>query len=350
VLKTINKMLKIGINGFGRIGRAIFRVNNKQKAFEIVAINDVNQDNNNLAYMLKYDSTYGILNEDIKADDGNILLNGNKIKVYHKDRIDQVPWEEKDVDIVVDSSGVEDNVLRARRLIDKNIRCVVTHAPNEREVDKAIIVGVNEDTLTKDDYIISNSICDANAFSPVMNVLNKNFEIDHGFLTTLHPWLSYQHLLDGPSKSYAYPGEIHDHYVLGRASPFSLIPKPTSCIDASCKILDFLKGKFLSLSFRVPTAIVSTADISVKLNKKVTKEEIVNLFKKEQENQKFKIFYNNTEPLVSTDFVGSDYSAIIDHRWTMVNESNYLKMILWYDNEWGYSSRAVDLIKEIEKL
>jgi glyceraldehyde 3-phosphate dehydrogenase len=211
-------------------------------------------------------------------------------------------------------------------------------------------MGVNENKITQKDFIISSSICDANSFSPTMNVLNREFGVDHGFLTTLHPWLNYQNLLDGPSTSFAYPSETYHNYVLGRASPPSLIPKPTSCIPATCKVLPELKGKFLSLSYRIPTAIVSSADVSVKLKTKITKDAIIDIFNEEAKKQKYNIFYNNHEPLVSTDFTASDFSAIIDHRWTMVNNSNYLKLILWYDNEWGYSSRVVDMIAYISEM
>ena len=201
--------------------------------------------------------------------------------------------------------------------------------------------------LDQDSFLISSSICDASAVAPVLNVLNKKYGIEHGFLTTLHPWLSYQNLLDGPSRSFAYPGTIIDNFTLGRASLNAIIPKTTSAIRASGKVLEYLNDKFQSLSFRVPTSIVSTADISVKIEHHVNKEEIINLFKKEEEEQNLKIYKNNFDPLISTDFVKSEYSAIIDHRWTDINESSYLKLVLWYDNEWGYSSRVVDLVKEL---
>ncbi len=172
----------------------------------------------------------------------------------------------------------------------------------------------------------------------------KKYGIDHGFVTTLHPWLQYQNLLDGPSISWSMPGYLDPHYALGRASTFSLMPKPTTTVTAVCKVLKFLKNKFYSFSYRVPTATVTSCDISMKLNKKVTVEDIINLFKGEAKKQKLKIFYNNFDPLVSIDFKGSEYSAIIDHRWTAVNNGDYLKLILWYDNEWGYSCRVVDLV------
>jgi len=343
-------MLKVGINGFGRIGKAVFRVNHKKKIFDVVAINDINEDNNNLAYMLSYDSIYGRFDGQVSADESGIIVENKKIKVYHSSNIDAVPWENEGIDVVIDASGISENVLRARNLAKRGIKCIVTHSPDEDKVDKTIIMGVNEYTLSRNDFIISSSICDAIAFSPTINTLNEHFGVDHGYLTTLHPWLSYQNLLDGPSKSYASPGKTYHHYVLGRGSTISLIPKPTSCITASCKVLDFLKGRFLSLSFRVPTGIVSSADVSVKLNKRTTAEEIIELFKKKEAEQKLKIFYNNFEPLVSVDFTKSEYSAVIDHRWTKVNDSNYIKMILWYDNEWGYSNRVVDLVKHLETL
>ncbi len=343
-------MLKVGINGFGRIGRAISRINLKSNLFELVAINDINPDNKNLAYMLKYDTTYGTLEKDVDSTDESIIIDGKKIAVYHEKRIEDVDWNKQEIDILIDSSGVYENLINASKLKKQGIKhCIVTNAPNPRNYDKAIVFGVNEDELEKDHFVISSSICDAIAFSPTIHLLQNKFGIDHGFLTTLHPWLSYQNVLDGPCESVSYPGEIHYHYALGRACLPSLIPKPTSCIDASCKVLDYLDKKFMSFSFRVPTAVVSTADISVCLNKSTTVEEVKDLFEKAQKNQKWKVFDNNLEPLVSSDFKASGYSAVIDHRWTMVNNSNYLKLVLWYDNEWGYSSRVVDVVKLIEK-
>ena len=231
-------------------------------------------------------------------------------------------------------------------LKDKGIiHQIVTNTPDSENIDKYVILGVNEKNVFEDsNFLISSGICDANAVAPVLNILNTEYEIEHGFLTTLHPWLSYQNLLDGPSRSFAYPGTIIENFALGRSSINAMIPKTTSAIRASEKVLKYLENKFQSLSFRVPTAIVSTADISVKLKKNTTKDEIVELFNNMVLNQKLNIIKNNYEPLVSTDFIGSEYSAIIDQRWTQFNDSNYLKLILWYDNEWAYGSRVVDLV------
>ena len=336
----------VGINGFGRIGRAIFRILMQKKCFDAIVINDINPDNKNLAYQLKYDSLYGKLDYDITADDEGITVNGKKVYVYHEKKIDEVPWEKHDVKRVICSSGVFDNVVRSRNLKEKGIKqSIITHSPDEKVLDKSIIMGVNEEELdVKKDMVISSSICDAIAFAPVAKALHNSYGIDHGFVTTLHPWLQYQNLLDGPSPSWSMPGHIFSHYTLGRASTLSLLPKPTTTVMAASKVLKFLEGKFYSFSYRIPTAAVCSSDVSVKLNKKVTKEEVINLFKEEERKQKFKIFYNNFEPLVSIDFKGMEHSVIVDQRWTAVNDGNYLKLILWYDNEWGYSSRVVDLV------
>jgi glyceraldehyde 3-phosphate dehydrogenase len=343
-------MLRVGINGFGRIGRAIFRINMIKKNFEVVAINDSNPSNENLAYMLKYDSTYGRLNQEISATETGMYVEElGEIPIHHDNVIDSCPWDRHGVDIVIDSSGVYENLMQSDTLRQKGIKHqVITHAPEK--IGKPIILEVNEHEFNKEeDFYVSSSICDANAFAPVMHLLETNYGIDHGFLTTLHPWLSYQNLLDGPCRSFAYPGHIHENFTLGRNSINALIPKTTSCVKASALVLPYLEGKFQSLSYRVPTSIVSSADISVKLKKKTNKEEVIELFRKKEKEQKFSVFHNNFEPLISTDFVASEYTAIIDQRWTEINDANYLKLILWYDNEWGYSSRVVDIVKFIEQ-
>ncbi|UCG69321.1 MAG: aldehyde dehydrogenase [Thermoplasmata archaeon] len=341
-----NKGLRVGINGFGRIGRSFFRINLKNDYFDIVAVNDVNPDNRNIAYLLKYDSTYGRLGNSISAVGGCLNVDRKKIKLFHKADIDQAPWQDVGVDVVIDSSGVHKNLLNALKLKEIGVKyCIVTNSPKEEEVDKIIIMGVNENTLDKkEDFLISSSICDANAFCPIANILEREFGISHGFLTTLHPWLGYQNLLDGPSISYATPGEIYDYYALGRSSTVSLIPKTTSAVSASCKVLKQLEGKFLCMSFRVPTQIVGSGDMSVKLNKDTNTDAIKELFIEEEKKQSLKIFCNHDDGLVSSDFIASDYSCNIDHRWIMVNDRNYLKIVFWYDNEWGYSSRVVDLV------
>ena len=343
--------IRVGINGFGRIGRAIFRNNLEKDFFDVVCINDVNPDINNVAYLLKFDTTYGKLSNKVSVTGNSLVVGNNKIPILSKKDIREIPWDTYDVDIIIDSSGVESNLKNARSLNQSNVKkYICTNSPAIKKIDKTIVMGVNEDSIDFDnDFIIASSICDANAFVPVVNVLDREFGIDHGFLTTLHPWLGYQNLLDGPSASYSSPGEIHDHYALGRSSFGTIIPKTTSAVDAANKVLDSINGKFLSFSFRVPTMIVGSADASIKLKNDTSAQEIKALFLEEQKKQTYKVFYNNNKNLISSDFIKSEFSAIVDHRWLMVNNKNYLKIVLWYDNEWGYSARVVDLIRFIGK-
>jgi len=338
--------LKVGINGFGRIGRAILRNNLEKKYFDIVHINDINPDINNLAYLIKFDSTYGKLLNKVKAKKGKLIIDGNEIVITHEKSISDIDWTSASVDIVIDSSGVDINLNNASKLKNQGLKkYICTNSPAKEKVDKTIIMGVNEKTINLDnDFKIAASICDANAFVPVTNLLENAYGIEHGFLTTLHPWLGYQNLLDGPSVSYSSPGEIHDHYALGRSSFGTLIPKTTSAINASCKVLESLNGKFLSFSYRVPTMIVGSGDASIKLKKKTSTTEVMELFNQAQRDQKYAIFHNNTKNLISSDFIGSDYSVVVDHRWLHVNEDNYIKVVMWYDNEWGYSARVMDLV------
>ncbi len=344
--------LKVGINGIGRIGRAILRIILQRDDISVVAINDINPDIENIAYLLKYDSTYGRLAQNVTTEKDHLLIGQeNRIRVFHQDQIDNVSWKETGADIVIDASGVRKNLLLAPNLKKQGVdRVIVTNSPAVEDIDTTLILGVNHETFDpKKHFVISSSICDANAFAPVARILDENFGIEHGFLTTLHPWLNYQNLLDGPSISYATPGQVHDYYALGRGSTDSLIPKTTSAVSASLKVLDHLKGKFLSMSYRIPTMIVSSADMSVCLRKKTTPEEVKQVFLDYEKNQKWKTIYNNQEALVSIDFRGNEYSAIIDHRWIMMNDQNYLKMIWWYDNEWGYSYSVVELLDYINQ-
>ncbi len=340
-----------GINGFGRIGRAIFRKNLEGRNFRVPIINDTNPDNNNLAYQLKYDSIYGTLPGKIIGNDKGIMIDGRQYRVFHEKKISDVPWGGEDLEIVVDSSGVRDNVVCSRDLEKQNIKyTIITHSPEEALLDRSVIMGVNENEINfKRDKIISSSICDAIAFAPVVKKLNEFYDVEHGFLTTIHPWLQYQHLLDGSPISWSKPGQIYDGYEVGRASTFSLLPKPTTCVDATCKVLKSLEGKIECFSYRVPTPVVSSANINLKLGKTPSREEIVSLFEELEKSQKLKIISNNFEPLVSIDFKGDEHSAIVDHRWTTINKFGYVRLVLWYDNEQGYSSRVLDLVDHLSK-
>ena len=336
-------MINIGINGLGRIGRVLLRQILTSNKLKVVAINDINPDPNNIAYLVKYDSTYGRLKANIKFKKDNIYINKHKIKLFNKDAIDKVEWKKFKVDCLIDSSGVKKNLILSRKLKKKLKNIIVTNSPGSKYVDKTMIYGFNDDSFNRsEDFLISSSICDATALAPVLKIINNLYEIKKGFVTTLHPWLGYQNLLDGPSKSYAVPGEIIDNYALGRASPNVLIPKNTSAIKATYEVLPNLKDKFLANSFRIPTSIVSSADVVLELEKQPNKEKLIKYIY----NYKPKIISLNKEALVSSDFIKTEYSAFLDLRFLNILD-NYLKFTLWYDNEWGYASKVIDLIKKI---
>ena len=335
--------MRVALIGFGRIGRAIFRINHARRRFDIVAINDINPDINNIAYLAKYDSTYGRFAEPVSVDGDDLVVNGTRSRVFHHADMRQLPWDDLGVDMVIDASGVHDNVLAAHDLVRGSIRkVVITHAPDE--VDHTIVLGANEDTYDPAvHHVVSSSICDTVAVAPVLRKIDDTFGLDSGFLTTLHPWLAYQNLLDGPSVSWAQPGTIYSHYAIGRSSPGTLIPKPTSAIDATSRVLPQIAARMQCMSFRVPTQTVGAANLCLNLKSAATVADIATLFDAAERAQSWPLIHNNREPLVSVDFAGTEYSAVVDHRWTAVFGPRQVYLVIWYDNEWGYSSRVVDV-------
>ncbi len=336
--------MNVAINGFGRIGRVIHRIIRQRNDINLIAINDINPDIANLAYLANYDSTYGPLEKKFRTEGNNLVNDHGLLKVFSENKISDVPWEDLGIDVLIDASGISKNLEDALNLKGKIKHVVFTNSPDESSVDKTIIFGVNHQKINRDeDFLISSSICDATAFAPLAKLIDDNFGIQHGFLTTLHPWLGYQNLLDGPSKSYSAPGEIYDEYALGRSSLMNLIPKNTSAISATYKVLPELKDKFMAVSYRVPTMIVSSADSTLIVKEPVAKKDLIALLlMSERENPN--IITNNTEALVSSDFTGNSSSVIVDHRF-IKSQENFIKLLTWYDNEWGYSSRVVDLVE-----
>ena len=338
--------MNIGINGFGRIGRAIFRMNHIDPQFKIVLINDIDPNIENHAYLLKYDTHYGKFNGTVNSDSTNkhIIVNGENIYFEDKEEIDEVAWEKHGVDIIIDSSGIYKNVLNGKKLVDsgrvKNI--VVTHSPKDG-VDNTIIFGVNENTYDKSQGIVSTSICDSNASGPVLHELENKFGVSHGFITTLHPWLSYQNLVDGSLSSVSSPGHFWEDFALGRASTESLIPKSTTLVKALSKVIPETAEKLDAISYRVPTGIVSSSDLTITLKNKVTAKEVNELF----ENYQNEFIGYQEDQAVSIDFKGIRESCFVDGRWTRVVNGDTVKLVLWYDNEWGYSHRVYDMVKLI---
>lgn len=341
--------MRVLINGLGRIGRAIVRINLENGYFELVAINDINPDNKNIAYLLKYDCTYGRLKNSIEDDAENIYIDGQKIRVSHESEINDVDL--RDIDIVIEASGVQKNIDQVERLAEASTvkRFIITNVNSKKS--KNIIFGVNEEELKDaNNKIISSSICDAISLGPIYNIITKKFKVESGFLVTLHPWLSYQNLLDGPAKSWSQPGDVFSHYALGRASTDALIPKSTSAIRALSNVFPEALDTVCSFSYRTPTQIVSSAVLTLVLDQETTTSELINMFEEAEKQQKFSIIETTNEPLISVDYVKNDHSTIIDTRWIQVKNGNHIELVYWYDNEWGYSSRIVDIIKYLEGI
>ena len=344
------KKIRVGINGFGRIGRAIYRINHELKVFDVVVINDINPDIQNICYSLNYDSTYGRFNENVSNGKNAIHVGKETINVFHHKSITEVPWDDYEVDIVIDSSGIKKNLHSMLKSASKVKNFIVTNAPQGFSEIKTIIFGVNEDEINPEKHrVYSSSICDTIALSPILKLINQQNKIESGFLTTLHPWLSYQNLVDGPSVSWSQPGDINSHYALGRASTENLIPKSTSAVLAADSVFPGISDIIQSFSYRTPTKIVSSAVLILNLEHKIELNQLKESFLNYQKSQKFNVFQNSIEPLTSLDYVGENFSAILDHRWTKVVKNRHLKLVYWYDNEWGYSSRVIDLVQSISK-
>lgn len=339
--------MKIIVNGAGRIGRCLIRKILLEDKLELSRVNDPYMSAENLCYLLNFDSIYGPLNKKVKLNNSNEILYGNKKIIFSRLKNFYDSNHIEGTNILIDSSGIKKNhekVLKFKNL--KNLKVLITHTFEKADIQ--IIFGVNENQYNKSKHqVISTSICDAVAIAPVLKLIDKKFKLKNGSILTLHPWLGYQNLVDGPSRSYAYPGEVVDNFSLGRASTEALISKKTSCIDAINISIPGILKKFSSMSFRVPTQIVSSAFINLSFRDKFNRKKFVLLINNFIKKQKNNIFTFNKEQCISKDFIANDYSTIIDERWIEVKNNN-LRLILWYDNEFGYSSRVIDLIKKIK--
>tara|TARA_B100000963_G_scaffold289850_1_gene259477 strand:+ start:9151 stop:10173 length:1023 start_codon:yes stop_codon:yes gene_type:complete len=339
--------MKILINGAGRIGRTLTRLLIDTKKINSIIINDPFLNINNLEYLLKYDSSYGKLNFDIKNNKNFLTINKKKIIIIKNKSL----FTKKNlkilnsVNLVVDSSGIKKNHHQAKEISSKvKGKILITHT--YENADFHHIFGVTEYKKTNLAKIISCSICDAVAIGPLLKILDNNFSIKKGNIVTLHPWLSYQNLNDGISRSFAYPGEVIENFALGRASTEALIPKNTSCIKALKYFFPKIEKKIMSMSIRVPTPVVSSAIINLELDEQTNSIELSKILKSYKNKQKQKIFEINNEQIVSKDIISNPHSLIIDQRWTLINNFN-CRFFIWYDNEFGYSSRVKDLILKI---
>jgi glyceraldehyde 3-phosphate dehydrogenase len=341
---------KIAINGFGRIGRLVFRALVEQdllgKDFQVVAINDL-VPADNLAYLLKYDSIQGRFNGEVTseksdstlAEDDTLVVNGERIKCLAvREGPTAMPWAEMGVEVVIESTGlfVQDSLAEGH--IQSGAKKVIISAPGKGDKVKTVVIGVNDDTLTDADTIISNASCTTNCLAPITKVILDNFGIKEGLMTTVHSYTSTQKTVDGPSRK---------DWKGGRTAAINIIPSTTGAAKAVGLVLPEVKGKLTGMSFRVPTPTVSVVDLTVKTEKETTYEEICEKMKEASEVSLKGILEYTEDEVVSSDFIHSKASSIFDAGSGIGLSSTFFKLVNWYDNEWGYSNRVVDLLKKV---
>jgi glyceraldehyde 3-phosphate dehydrogenase len=330
--------LKIGINGFGRIGRLVFRSAMKQSDVSVVAINDL-LEVNHLAYLLQYDSVHGSYDGEVAVKGNNLLVDGKEIIITAERNPADIGWGKMNVDVVAECTGIFTTLEKAQAHIDGGAKKVVISAPSADA--PMFVMGVNHTEATSDQTIVSNASCTTNCLAPISKVLNDNFEIVEGLMTTVHATTATQFTVDGPSRK---------DYRGGRSSLLNIIPASTGAAKAVTKVIPSLEGKLTGMAFRVPTANVSVVDLTVKLKKETSYEQIKAAMKSAAENEMKGILGYCDDPLVSQDFVGDPRTSIFDANAGMELNASFYKIISWYDNECGYSNKLIDLAKHINQL
>jgi glyceraldehyde 3-phosphate dehydrogenase len=333
-------MVKVAINGFGRIGRTAFKIAFDRHDIEIVAINDLT-DTATLAYLLKHDSSYGIYDETVSHDEQSIIVGGKHIKVLAEKDPASLPWGELNVDVVIEATGLFTEVEKARAHINAGAKRVIISAPAKGDGAKTIVLGVNEDTLTADDTVISNASCTTNCIAPIMKILEDNFGVEKAMMTPSHSYTASQRLQDAPAK------DLRE----ARAAAENIVPTTTGASKATALTIPALRNRFAGLSVRVPTPVVSLSDITAVIRRDTTKEEINEIFKNAAKESYYEGILDATdEELVSIDYKGNSHSCIVDLQLTDVIGGNLIKVVAWYDNEWGYSNRLVELTADFGKM
>ena len=328
--------LKVAINGFGRIGRQVFHINLKNDYFDVVAINDLTSADT-LAHLLKYDSNYGVMDNEVKAENGNIVVDGKTYKVLSERDPEKLPWKDLGVDLVIESTGFFTDKTGASKHLTAGAKKVLISAPG-KEADFTMVLGVNDDKYDPVAHnIISNASCTTNCLAPVAKVLHDNFGIEKGLMTTIHSYTNDQRILDLP----------HEDLRRARAAAVSMIPTTTGAAKAIGLVIPELNGKLNGLAIRIPTPTVSLIDLTCVLSKNTTAEEINAKMKEAAEGPMKGILGYSPLPLVSVDFKKNPLSSIFDAMSTEVIGDNLVKILSWYDNEWGYSCRVVDVVKMI---
>lgn len=330
--------INVGINGFGRIGRNVFRVISEREDISVVAINDL-ADSKTLSVLLKYDSVHGRFDGDIKTREDALVVNGKEIKLTKEKNPDALPWKELDVDVVIESTGIFTKRADCEKHIEAGAKKVILSAPAKDKIDATIVMGINENALKPEHKIVSNASCTTNCLAPLAKVINDNFQIEKGLMTTIHAYTNDQRVSD----------IMHSDLRRARAAAINIIPTTTGAAKAIGEVIPELKGKLDGMAMRVPVANGSVTDLVVIVKKNTNIEEVNKALKSAADNELNGILEYCEDPIVSSDIIGNESSCVVDAQSTCVIGGNLIKVIGWYDNEWGYSNRMVDLIELISR-
>jgi len=331
--------MKIGINGFGRIGRLAFRAAIEREGVEVVGINDL-VDPEYMAYMLRYDSTHGKFKGTVEVKDGHLVVNGDTIRVTAEKDPANLKWNEVGAEIIIESTGLFLTQADAQKHIDAGAKKVVMSAP-AKDATRTYVMGVNHKELTADQTIVSNASCTTNCLAPLAKILNDNFGIVEGLMTTVHATTATQKTVDGPSAK---------DWRGGRGAAQNIIPSSTGAAKAVTLVIPELKGKLTGMAFRVPVADVSVVDLTVRLEKPATYEEIKRVMKEASEGEYKGVMGYTEDAVVSSDFIGDARTSVFDASAGIALNDHFVKVVSWYDNEWGYSSKLIDLVQHIGSL
>jgi glyceraldehyde 3-phosphate dehydrogenase len=333
--------LNVAINGFGRIGRAVFRIiaSRPLSGINVVAINDL-ADNDILAYLLEYDSVMGPFDQEVTVEGATMIVGNHRIAMLRETDPAQLPWKDLNVDVVIESTGVFRDRASLQKHLDAGARRVILTVPAKDPIDETVVLGVNDNSLDAGDIIVSNASCTTNCLAPIAKVLNDEFGIRHGVMTTVHAYTNDQRLADVP----------HKDLRRSRAATENIIPTTTGAAKAVGEVLPELRGKLDGMAMRVPVPDGSTVDLVVELDRDVTVEEVNAAIKRAAEGPMAGIIEYSEDPIVSTDIIGNPHSSIFDSAGTHVLGGNLVKVLSWYDNEWGYSNRVVDLVERLGQV
>ena len=335
-------MVKIGINGFGRIGRLVMRAACANPNVQVVAINDPFIDLDYMVYMMKYDTVHGHYDGTVEAKDGKLVVNGNPVNVYACMKPEEIPWAEAGAEYIAEATGVFTNEEGASKHFVGGAKKVVLTAPAKDKTTPMFVMGVNSDKYTKDMKVVSNASCTTNCLAPLASVINDKFGIIEGLMTTVHSTTATQKTVDGPSKK---------DWRGGRGAAFNIIPSSTGAAKAVGVVIPELKGKLTGMAFRVPTADVSVVDLTCRLATPTTYEEIKKVMKEASESERFKGIIGYTEDaVVSSDFIHDPRTSIFDATAGIMLSDTFVKLVAWYDNEWGYSNKVVNLIEHMYEV